>query len=244
MKTFKEIYLEIIPEYHKDVIGFTDEEYHRKIRQFLIDFQYYQNFGYLYSLNSVNEAILFLSKKPDDYTKNESAYMETRKEIIGSLYSWIRNKPSSYYLSIASSTEIKADKHTRVLFSEPLKKFQIITNEKKLGKMPILSRPYDLSDVWEYELICDSTIQVKNSRGIGNAIVGGILFGPIGAVAGAMISGSKTKEKNKYAVRLSLNDMELASIEIPCESREIASRLMSTFSVFENRVTSPSDLAE
>ena len=73
---------------------------------------------------------------------------------------------------------------------------------------------------------------------VGPAIVGGLLFGGIGAVAGAMAVKQKDSAKTKedYAVRFMLNDIEMALIELHCESREIAYRVAATFELWEKQI--------
>jgi len=237
MGNFKKFLVKIAPiDFLNKWEGLPEEVYKTKIEQILKDFCSSVVYWQEITSNRTSEEIMEMIASSQESTESTDTEKAIYTKIEAYLKIFLQYKTYSYCLSIAPTTEIQADKHTRVLFSESIKRFQIIRFENQLGKKALLTRPYELDDIWEYELICDSVLQVKNTRGVAGAIVGGMLFGPVGSVAGAMTSGSKTKEKNKYAVRLSLNDMELASIEIPCQTREIAYRLVSTFAVFEKRI--------
>lgn len=90
------------------------------------------------------------------------------------------------------------------------KKFYMDENNKlwyspleNSGKKPPLMHSF--SDVIDYELLEDGTSIIKG--GLGSAIVGGALFGGVGALVGAAVGGKKQKEIiESMKISITLND--------------------------------------
>ncbi len=56
------------------------------------------------------------------------------------------------------------------------------------------------SDITDYEIIKDNVTVFKKSGSVGNAVIGGLLFGGVGAIVGSATSKSTGQEKTKKAV--------------------------------------------
>lgn len=83
--------------------------------------------------------------------------------------------------------------------------FKIGLEEKFLGHItyPIV---YDYKDILGYELLEDGQSITKS--GLGSAVVGGALFGEVGAIVGS-VAGSKTTKQvvNSMKIKITLNDL-------------------------------------
>lgn len=147
--------------------------------------------------------------------------------------------PQYYYELIAYDVCIyqSDNEFERVLLSIEDKRFQLVKKIDK-GRKSFLSKAYSIDDILGYDLSVDSVTIQSNGKNIGRMIVGGLLFGGAGAIAGALTGPKNTnsKAKDDYVVRLKLNDFELASVEIPCRDREMAYRLLATFELWESRI--------
>lgn len=74
---------------------------------------------------------------------------------------------------------------------------------------------YNLSTLRDYELISNDTTVFKRSNVVGRAVVGGLLFGGIGAIAGAATSKSKGANQVKSAnLKLYTNNIDSPSITV------------------------------
>ncbi len=72
---------------------------------------------------------------------------------------------------------------------------------------------FDFSEVVDYELVEDGSSVTKG--GIGSAVVGGALFGGVGAIVGGN-AGKKQKDiVSKLSVRISLSNEFISQLEIP-----------------------------
>lgn len=109
-----------------------------------------------------------------------------------------------------------------------------------------LNDPLDLDDsrliiisveqILGYELIDNSTIIERKSSNFGKMIAGGLLFGGLGAIAGSISSNKNHyKTKSDFRVRLILDSLSNASVDLKCESSERAYQLLYTLSLLEER---------
>lgn len=125
-----------------------------------------------------------------------------------------------------------------VMFSTLDLRFQIVKDSKK--RECFYSKVYKVSDIRDIEILNDESVTYKRSANIGKVIAGGLLFGGAGAIAGALSpsDGESVKKSSKYAVRILLNDFSLALVELPCDTREVAHRIVATFNLLlENKST-------
>lgn len=65
--------------------------------------------------------------------------------------------------------------------------------------------------------------------------VGGLLFGGIGAIAGAL-SSINSKPKSKISITVYFDSIDLSSLTIPCKNAGDANRLISTISNSETQL--------
>lgn len=94
-----------------------------------------------------------------------------------------------------------------------------------------VSPTYRVTNIKAVELIVDS-IPVSTFK---RAVVGSLVFGGVGAVAGAL-SSVKAKPKSKISVAIYLDIIDLSSVNIPCKNLADANRLISTISNLEDAV--------
>jgi hypothetical protein len=74
---------------------------------------------------------------------------------------------------------------------------------------------YNLSTLRDYELISNGVTVFKKSNVVGRAVVGGLLFGGVGAIVGATTSKSKGVTQTKSAsLKLYTNNIDSPSITV------------------------------
>jgi hypothetical protein len=95
----------------------------------------------------------------------------------------------------------------------------------------ISSNWYTVDNIIDLQLIENTNNKQKNN--IGRIIGTGLLFGPIGAIAGA-IPNIKQTEKTEYLVRFNLNDIKLSVVDLKCSDITIALRVVSTLKLLKN----------
>jgi len=94
-----------------------------------------------------------------------------------------------------------------------------------------------VSQIIGYSLVHNENIIESKSSNFGKILAGGLLFGGFGAIAGALDSGRNIKSLNKstYSIRLIVDDLERATIDIKCESQEKAYNLLYTLALIEKK---------
>jgi hypothetical protein len=120
-----------------------------------------------------------------------------------------------------------------VLFDIDFKIFQIIRKSSNIK----ISKPYSFEDIKSYDLIIDNQVLVSKNTGMAKTIIGGVLFGPLGALAGSISSNTSTKEtiNSVYSLNLYLNDLTFPYVELKCKDRETALTLYETFKMWEEK---------
>lgn len=175
--------------------------------------------------------------------RNLSAYEEgTIKKILNTD---IVITPRYVYNPISQNAKI-----TIFVLSEKNFVFRFYQNEKsktytsetdprncEYFQYPKWSKKYKASDIRGYEVVNNNTIIERKSSNFGKMIAGGLLFGGAGVLAGALDSGGKIKSQSKddFRLRLLLNDMANASVELRCEDQELTFKLLHTLSLFEDK---------
>jgi hypothetical protein len=113
---------------------------------------------------------------------------------------------------------------------------------KKLGQgftfngMSNISDIYKIAQIRAVEIMVDE-VSVSTFK---RAAVGSLLFGGVGAIAGAL-STIKAKPKSKIAIVVYIDSIELSSVYIPCRNMDDAIRLASTISSLESSLVNPHD---
>lgn len=74
-------------------------------------------------------------------------------------------------------------------------------------------RIYSFDDIVEYELLEDGNTITKG--GLGRAVVGGVLFGGVGAIVGGVTGGKKSNSVvNSLKIKITINDFQTPAIFI------------------------------
>ena len=140
---------------------------------------------------------------------------------------------------------LEGDK-TILLTRRPLSKFILDSRSMKFQLLLSnrYSKIYGSSDLNDYEIKVDNEIVVtsktKTKKGIGKAVAGGLLFGGVGAIAGAAAGNSKSKttetqkEIHHYSLVLKINDLSKPSYVINIDSQQIAEEIVATLDIFSN----------
>ena len=128
--------------------------------------------------------------------------------------------------------ELSSKPVSRLCIDSSKKQFQLFINKS-------YTKIYDVNDLVDYEIRVDNevivTSKTKSKKGIGKAIVGGALFGGVGAVAGAVAGNSKgkttssQKEIHHYSLVLKVNDFQKPSFIVSLDSEEIAEEVVTIF---------------
>lgn len=140
-----------------------------------------------------------------------------------------------YLNTIQHETCINTNNKTKVFFCTEQGIFQFVSNSFFNPKK--FSKPYTLNDIVSLELLNDKIILSSNNSTFAKTLIGGLLFGGLGAIAGSLSKdSSNSKTKDKYSLMLRLNDIQLAAFEIKCKDRETAIKLVSTFELWEKAI--------
>ena len=120
------------------------------------------------------------------------------------------------------------DKHKNYLFiNESSKQFRINYGKNSFWKETFSTTDwYNVNKIIELSLIDNEVVKSKSN--LGKIIATGLLFGPIGAIAGSIGNSQKTTSKTFYSVRFTLNDIKLAVVDLHCNDIETALRVINT----------------
>ena len=105
--------------------------------------------------------------------------------------------------------------------------------KSKIKKVQV-SDWYSVDDIVNISLIENSVSKTKGN--LGKIIATGLLFGPIGAVAGSIPTGSNRIDKISYAVRFELNDIKLSVVDLLCEDYSSALRVINSLKILTKKV--------
>lgn len=106
---------------------------------------------------------------------------------------------------------------------------------------------YSFDDIVEYELLVDGATVTKG--GLGRAVVGGALFGGVGAIVGGVTGGKKaTAMTNKMQIKITVNNFQQPSVYITLifaptktdsyvykNAYKTAQEILSTFSLIQRQ---------
>lgn len=145
--------------------------------------------------------------------KLEKQYQEQKDPIIkkyGSATLIIGDTPESYY-----------DGETVFVF-------------ESAGILIISNTECKFSSILSFNIDGDRYYKVKTSNGnmVGRGIVGGLAFGGIGALAGAMTSSKKVNQtEREYVINITINDMSNPNIEYRTKDAQKANQLISVLKI-------------
>jgi hypothetical protein len=144
----------------------------------------------------------------------------------------------SYFEIMPHDLKIKTNSRISnyIIINKKKKKFQLIYGNygKWNGKL-FFSNVYNISKILDLTLIQNDKTITKTSNNIGKIIASGLLFGPIGAIVGAIDKGGTSKIFNQksFVLRFNLNDIDLAVVDLNCETSEIAERVINTIKLIK-----------
>src|SRR5574344_43244 len=120
----------------------------------------------------------------------------------------------------------RLNKKNTVLFSSEGNLFAISQNSIFYGT-------FKIEKLVSCELLKNNETVTKVTNGFVPALVGGAMLGPVGAIAGSMISGSTKKTKNNanYSLKIQINDMNFPGTVIECDNYDVAFKVLSTFNM-------------
>jgi hypothetical protein len=150
-----------------------------------------------------------------------------------------KNIKNYYFNAIESDLGLETDasKNNMILFNKKKKSFQLVYGNlgNWFGGEIKFTKEYKLNAILDLSLIEVNSTVIKNSNNIGKIIASGLLFGPIGVLAGAIDKGGtqRSSSKNSYSLRFSLNDVDLAVVDLKCSSSEIAERVINTIKLIK-----------
>ena len=119
-------------------------------------------------------------------------------------------------------------------------KISFWTNELKREKTLF----YSYSDIVSFELQLDGkTLTSSTSGGLGSAVVGGLLFGGIGAIVGSNTGkkNTKTTVNSVYTINITVNSMQNPNISIDVDNKKTANELMSALQLIYSLQKSDND---
>lgn len=212
-------------------------------------------------------AIIFSSNKIES-TPTDKKYAE--KEYVDLLAEFNRKQEEDPGILFASTADMLAEKHQKYntlikQFGECSANIELIESNsscensnmlifEQSSMIVLLGKEYKFSDILGCSLADDATSETittttgdaKTSTGsmIGRAVVGGILTGGLGAVAGAATAKksintdatSQTITKHQYTIYVNVNSLENPTIKICVgDDSEKAYKLVSIFNVIIER---------
>lgn len=96
------------------------------------------------------------------------------------------------------------------------------------GKIKYKSYLFNINEILKYQLVKNDIVLL--SSGVGEALVGGVLFGGTGALAGAYI-GKKEKYKKECILYIETNNIAYAGVTIPVTD-ESGFKLCRVFDIY------------
>lgn len=128
---------------------------------------------------------------------------------------------------------------TYINYRELRKKYNLFIKSKKgkvcintnTGVINYKSSTFKLNEITKYQLVKNEKILL--SSGVGEAIVGGVLFGGTGAMAGAYV-GKREKYVKECILYIETNNILYAGITIPV-TEEAGFKICRIFEVSKNK---------
>lgn len=149
--------------------------------------------------------------------------------------------------AVKSTKESVNNEMQKVGFIETRRVANLVLDEKKkMFASAYFPHVYKYSEVLKYEIRQGQTIIKTNDRGgIGRAIVGGVLFGGVGAVVGAATSSKSSTVKNKNpSVIIYTSSKEKPTLEILCASMSDADNIAATLEQIMAETIDKSELSQ
>jgi hypothetical protein len=100
-----------------------------------------------------------------------------------------------------------------------------------LDWQPYMTEWYDVNRIIDLSLIENEVSKTKGN--FGKILASGLLFGPVGAIAGSLGESHKKTTSTIYSVRFTLNDIRLAVVDLQCKNIETALRVINTIKLLK-----------
>lgn len=113
------------------------------------------------------------------------------------------------FIIISVLYKVKLEKEFNLFIK--VKKWKVCINTNN-GLIKYKSNIFNMNEILKYQLVKNESILV--SSGVGEAIVGGVLFGGTGALAGAYV-GKKEKYKKECILYIETDNIAYAGVTIP-----------------------------
>lgn len=216
-------------------------------------FYKYENYDKLIVLNKMTKAMAELNIDEQKLIVNNFSNEDKRKKISKTIFKLDQiiyeqaNKSDLpyytkgfYFYSIETDLSIltESKKNNLILFNKKKKTFQLVYGSygEWFGGNLYFSKEYGIESILDISLVESNSSLVKNSNNLVKILASGLLFGPIGALAGALDKGGKqvSNQKSSYSLRFSLNDVDLAVVDLKCSSTEVAERVINTIKLIKS----------
>lgn len=99
--------------------------------------------------------------------------------------------------------------------------------------------PYSIKDIREINVYSNEEVIYKTSKGLMPMVLGGTLFGSLGAIAGS-VSASKTsklKIKESYKLVMSFDDITFPSFVVTFKNENLAHTIINTYEIIRKKIT-------
>jgi hypothetical protein len=126
---------------------------------------------------------------------------------------------------------IKSTKKFRLNYGKTSEILLFFESLSGSGGAPYISDWYSVNKIIDLALV--ETEISKTKGNLGKILASGLLFGPIGAIAGSLGSSQRTTNKTIYSVRFTLNDIKLAVVDLHCNNLETALRVINTIKLLK-----------
>lgn len=137
---------------------------------------------------------------------------------------------------------IKTRKGTNADISIPLLKKDCFLLNSKTKQWQVFfngnfTKEYNLTDMTEFSFNRNDEVLYKSSMSAIPMVAGGMLFGGLGALAGALIKNNnqEIKVKEKYTLYIGTNDISNAGMVLEC-NKESMYQLAKTFELLEKEI--------
>lgn len=109
--------------------------------------------------------------------------------------------------------------------------FEFHTSKGKYG-------PYKITDFTSINFKNSTQIVFEAKKGYGKMVLGGVLFGAAGAIAGSLATSNKSKEINKevYYLQIGINDLKFPGFAIDNIEADTAFKFINTVEIINNKL--------
>lgn len=130
----------------------------------------------------------------------------------------------------------KSNGQITFLFNSKTNKFAIeVEKSANLNSDICNFGPFEIGDLLEIQVIQDNNVVYENKSSVVPMIAGGMLFGPMGAVAGSIISNKKENIKKLTTLILKINEILLPSLYIETYDKDVVFKFINTIEFLKSK---------